>query len=88
MTFAGSKRHIRKATGPNENHAKTDPAGDIVYQWRSSDHLDPAQDVICPLEGRGSWGGANDLSAIDPSDNGDANFLVSQSTKVMVIGIH
>ncbi len=56
---------------------ETNPAGDMVYEWRSSGHLDPSEDVICPLEGRGSWGGANDLTAIDPGNNGDANFLIS-----------
>lgn len=61
---------------------ETDPAGDIVYEWRSADRLDPVEDVICPLEGRGSWGGANDLTAIDPPavdplNNGDGNFLIS-----------
>ena len=47
-------------------------AGLTVYEWRSIDHLDVEDDVICPLEGRIAWGSANDLTALD---NGD--FLVS-----------
>ena len=56
---------------------ETNPAGEIVYEWRSSDHLDPAEDIICPLEGRGSWGGANDLTAVEQPSNRDAGFLIS-----------
>jgi len=48
------------------------PGGTVVDEWRSSDHLDPETDIICPLEGRGSWGGANDLSASE-----DGTFLIS-----------
>ena len=48
------------------------PSGTVVNEWRSSDHLDPETDVICPLEGRSSWGGANDLTASD-----DGTFLIS-----------
>ena len=48
------------------------PDGSVVNEWRSSDHLDLKTDVICPLEGRGSWGGANDLAASD-----DGTFLIS-----------
>lgn len=46
--------------------------GSIVYEWHSSDHLDPEQDIICPLENRTSWGGANDITALD-----DGRFLIS-----------
>ena len=56
---------------------ETNPAGDIVYEWRSSDHLNPAEDIICPLEARRSWGGANDLTAVEQSSKGDAGFLIS-----------
>jgi hypothetical protein len=48
------------------------PGGSIVNEWHASDHLDPEQDVICPLENRLSWGGANDLTALD-----DGRFLIS-----------
>ena len=48
------------------------PDGSTVDEWRSSEHLDTQKHVICPLEGRGAWGGANDISA--PDDN---TFLIS-----------
>ncbi|MEE8465050.1 MAG: aryl-sulfate sulfotransferase [Dehalococcoidia bacterium] len=48
------------------------PDGTIVYEWRSWEHLDPEEDIICPLETRVSWGGANDLTALD-----DGSFLIS-----------
>ena len=48
------------------------PGGDTVNEWRSSDHLDTQEHIICPLEGRAAWGGANDISAPD-----DGNFLIS-----------
>ena len=49
------------------------PDGTEVNLWRSADHLDPATDVICPLERRDAWGSANDLTA---SPDG-CTFLVS-----------
>ncbi len=52
--------------------AEVTPDGEVVYEWRSSEHLDTAEDMICPLEGRASWGAANDLTALD-----DGNFLIS-----------
>jgi hypothetical protein len=56
---------------------ETNPAGDVVHEWRSSEYLDPASDIICPLENRASWGGANDISAIESNDDWDGNFLIS-----------
>ena len=52
--------------------AEVAPDGTILYEWRSRERLDPSVDLICPLEGRGSWGGANDLTALE-----DGNFLIS-----------
>ena len=52
--------------------AEVTPDGTIVNEWRSSDHLNPEEDIICPLEGRAGWGGANDLTAPD-----DDSFLIS-----------
>ena len=49
------------------------PDGTEVSVWRSVDHLDPETDMICPLERRDAWGGANDLTA---SPNG-STFLIS-----------
>ena len=49
------------------------PDGTEVRVWRSADHLDPETDVICPLERRDAWGGANDLTA---SPDG-STFLIS-----------
>ena len=48
------------------------PDGTAVFEWRSWEHLDPAEDIICPLETRVNWGGANDLTALD-----DGGFLIS-----------
>ena len=56
---------------------ETNPAGDVVYEWRSSEYLDPGSDIICPLENRASWGGANDISAIESNNDWDGNFLIS-----------
>ena len=52
--------------------AEVTPEGTIVNEWRSSDHLNPQEDIICPLEARTGWGGANDISAPD-----DDSFLIS-----------
>ena len=48
------------------------PEESIVFEWHSTDHLRPEEDIICPLENRTAWGGANDLT---PVENG--NFLIS-----------
>jgi len=48
------------------------PEGSTVHEWRSAEHLDLQEDVICPLENRRAWGGANDLTSLD-----DGNFLIS-----------
>jgi len=48
------------------------PAGSVVYDWHAAQHLSPQEDVICPLESRMAWAGANDLTALD-----DGNFLIS-----------
>jgi Arylsulfotransferase (ASST) len=52
--------------------AEITPNGSVIYEWRSADHLDPQYDVLCSLEGRTAWGGANDLTALD-----NGNFLIS-----------
>ncbi len=49
------------------------PDGIEVSVWRSADYLDPKTDVICPLETRDAWGGANDLTS---SPDG-STFLIS-----------
>ena len=51
---------------------ETTPDGNVVFEWRSSEHLDPEEEIICPQETRVSWGGANDLTASD-----DGGFLIS-----------
>lgn len=38
------------------------PSGEIVREWRSWEHLDPAEDVICPLEHRKEWTHCNSVS--------------------------
>ena len=47
--------------------------GTEVNVWRSADHLEPETDVICPLESRNAWGGANDLT----SSSDGSTFLIS-----------
>lgn len=37
------------------------PKGEVVYEWRSWEHLNFAEDVICPLESRKEWTHANSL---------------------------
>ena len=57
------------------------PFGLVAFEWRSWEHLDFANDVICPLEWRATWTYGNALSA---ASNGD--FVVSfRSTSVVGI---
>ena len=44
------------------------PLGEIVYSWRSWDHLDPEEDVICQLENREEWTHQNALNVTSDGD--------------------
>jgi hypothetical protein len=44
------------------------PEGKIIYEWRSWEHLDLEQDVICPLETRREW---THVNALNLTPNGD-----------------
>lgn len=37
------------------------PAGDVVMEWRSWEHLDVGQDQLCPLDGRREWTHLNSI---------------------------
>jgi len=57
------------------------PAGELVKEWRSWEHLDLAEDVICPLESHKEWTHANSLEVLD-----DGNWLISfRLTSTVVI---
>ena len=44
------------------------PAGDVVSRWHAWEALDPEQDAICPLEGRGQWTHQNSLNLTAAGD--------------------
>ena len=44
------------------------PDGAVVYEWRSWEHLDFDEDVICPLENREEWTHSNSLSVTSEGD--------------------
>ncbi len=48
------------------------PSGEVVHEWRSWEHLDFDEDVICPLEGRREWTHGNSINVTS-----DGNYLVS-----------
>lgn len=58
------------------------PKGEVVWEWTSYEHLDPAIDTICPLEFRGEWTHANSCSVLP-----DENILVSfrQTNAIYII---
>lgn len=47
---------------------EVNPAGEIVKEWRSWEHLDFDEDVMCPLESRKEWTHANSLEVLDNGD--------------------
>jgi len=51
---------------------EVDPAGEVVRDWCSWEHLDFAEDVICPLESRREWTHANSLEVLP-----DGRWLIS-----------
>ena len=44
------------------------PEGEVVYTWRSWDHLDPEQEIICLLESREEWTHQNSLNVRPEGD--------------------
>ena len=57
------------------------PSGLVAYEWRSWEHLDFAEDVICPLDDRRVWTHANSVTTTRGGDP-----LVSfRSTSVVCI---
>ena len=52
--------------------AEVAPDGSMVREWRSWEHLDVEQDVICPLENRREWTHANSIAA-----GTDGSWLIS-----------
>ena len=44
------------------------PDGAALWEWRSWEHLDPAQDIICPLEARREWTHGNSLNVTPGGD--------------------
>lgn len=47
---------------------RVDPAGAVVSQWNSWEHLDPEVDVICPLDHRLEWTHANSICVTPEGD--------------------
>lgn len=56
------------------------PDGRIVWEWHSADHLDPAVEVICPLESRQEWTHCN---AVEELPNGDLLLSFRQTSAVL-----
>ncbi len=44
------------------------PQGEVVYVWRSFEHLSFEEDTICPLEGRREWTHGNTLNVTASGD--------------------
>ena len=44
------------------------PDGATLWEWRSWEHLDPAEDIICPLEARREWTHGNSLNVTPDGD--------------------
>jgi hypothetical protein len=47
---------------------EVNPAGEIVKEWKSWDHFDPATEIICPLDHRMEWSHCNSLSLTPKGD--------------------
>ena len=58
------------------------PAGETVYEWRSWEHLDLEEDVICFLEGRQEWTHQNTLNV---TPNGDLLVSFRQTNTVGIV---
>ena len=58
------------------------PDGSTVWEWHGSEHLDPAHEIICPLEGRHEWTHCNGVTELR-----DGNLLLSfrQTSTIIII---
>ena len=61
---------------------EVDRAGNTVWEWHASGHLDPGVETICPLDGRREWTHCNSVEELP-----DGNLLLSfrQTSSVMVL---
>ena len=44
------------------------PTGEVVYEWKSWEHLNVDEDIICPLEARREWTHGNALNVTPEGD--------------------
>ena len=58
------------------------PDGRVVYEWKSWDFLDVAEDVICPMEGRKEWSHQN---ALNVTPEGDLLVSYRQTSTVGIV---
>jgi hypothetical protein len=49
-----------------------DPRGKVLHEWRSWEHLDAEEEVLCPLESRKEWTHANSIEVLP-----DGSWLIS-----------
>jgi hypothetical protein len=61
---------------------EVDRGGNVVWTWHGSDHLDPAVDVICPLEGRQEWTHGN---AVEEMPDGNIILSFRQTSTILTI---
>lgn len=57
------------------------PGGSVIYEWRSWEHLDLDEDIICPLESRVEWTHGNTLNVTPEGD------LIVSYRIISVVGI-
>lgn len=58
------------------------PTGEVVWEWLSYEHLDPAVDVICPLCPRSEWSHANACFVLP---NGDILTTFRRTNTIAII---
>jgi len=61
---------------------EVNPAGQIVWEWKAYEHLDPEADGFCPLEHRSEWTHGN---SIEELPNGDIMTCFRYPSLVVII---
>lgn len=72
----------------SDNLVELNPKGEIVWNWHSFKHLDPAQDVIGQLLPRLSWTHTNGIYFMEKNPiDGEEGYLISMRSisKVMIV---
>lgn len=72
-----------------EKIVETTPEGEVVWSWRASDHLNPDDHPICPINDRLEWLHINSIFHLEPGNSvtGKEGYLLSLRHTSQIIAL-